>query len=96
LATQVYARLIVQIDVKDNAKRLAEISIIEQRRTGMEQPSSKPFSLNSRFTPMRIDGSLSTTKIELRVNKMFGLRVLSNFSRARSSAGSKNAGRPCQ
>src|ERR1700676_4156352 len=54
----------------------------------------KPCSINSRFTPMRIDGSSSTTKIELGVDKMFGLRVLSNFARARSAAGSKNAGRP--
>jgi hypothetical protein len=54
----------------------------------------KPCSINSRFTPTRIDGSSSTTKIELRIDKMFGLRVFNNFARARSVAGSKNAGRP--
>jgi hypothetical protein len=54
----------------------------------------KPCSINSRFTPMRIDGSSSTTKIELRVDKIFGLRVLNDFARARFSAGSKNTGRP--
>jgi hypothetical protein len=37
LATQIYPRLIVQIDVKDNAKCIAEIGAPEQRGTGIEQ-----------------------------------------------------------
>jgi len=43
---------------------------------------------------MRIDASSSTTKIELGVDKMFGLRVLNHSARARSATCSKTLDEP--
>ena len=73
----------MQIDVNDDAKGITEIRTTEQRETRTEQYKSRPCELKSRFMHFSIDELSSTTRIDLGVRKMSGLRVLKALATAR-------------